>query len=106
MNIYNKGSIIEFYKKHQKAKVPLEVWFEEVGSKKWKSPNDLKLEYGGSASILRNSRAVFDIKGNEYRIVAALNYDNGWLYIKFIGTHTEYDRIDANMIDIFKSKKK
>ena len=106
MNIYNKSSIIEFYKKHGNAKISLEVWYEEVELKNWKLPNQLKLDYGGSVSILKNSRAVFDIKGNDYRIVVAINYENRWLFIKFIGTHREYDRIDANTIDLYKSKKK
>jgi len=106
MNIYNKSSLIEFYKKHADAKVPLEVWHEEVELKKWKSPNQLKQDYGGNVSILKNGRAVFDIKGNDYRIVTAINYEHGWVFIKFIGTHKEYDKIDANTIDLYKPSKK
>ncbi|MEO8148302.1 MAG: type II toxin-antitoxin system HigB family toxin [Bacteroidia bacterium] len=106
MNIYNKSSIINFYKKHGEAKVPLEIWYEEVELKIWKSPNQLKQDFGGNVSILKNSRAVFDIKGNNYRLVAAVNYENGWLFIKFFGTHDEYDRIDANTIDLYRKKNK
>lgn len=106
MNIYNRSTIIGFYTKHGDAKIPLEVWYEEVGTKNWKSPNKLKDYYGGNVSILKNSRAVFDIKGNDYRIVAAMNYENGWVLIKFIGTHREYDKIDANTVDMYKPKKK
>ncbi|HEX8515802.1 MAG TPA: type II toxin-antitoxin system HigB family toxin [Bacteroidia bacterium] len=106
MNIYNRSSIIEFYTKHGDAKIPLEVWYEEVGSKKWKSPNQLKQDYGGSVSILKNSRAVFDVKGNDYRVITAINYENGWVLIKFIGTHREYDNIDADTVDMYKPKKK
>lgn len=106
MNIYNKSSIIEFYKKHSIAKIALEVWYEEVELKNWKSPNQLKQDYGGTVSVLKNSRAVFDIKGNDFRLVAVINYENGWLFIKFIGTHKEYDKIDANTIDVYKPKKK
>lgn len=105
MNIYNRSSIIAFYTKHADAKIPLEVWYEEVGTKSWKSPNQLKDDYGGNVSILKNSRAVFDIKGNDYRIVAAINYENGWVLIKFIGTHGEYDKIDADTVDMYKPKK-
>ena len=103
MNIYNKSSIIEFYTKHADAKLPLQIWYEEVEKMSWKSPNKLKNAYGGSVSILKNSRAVFDIKGNDYRLVAVINYENGWLFIKFIGTHVAYDRIDADTIDLYKS---
>lgn len=106
MNIYNKSSVIDFYKKHGDAKIPLEVWYEEVELKNWKSPNELKKDYGGNVSILKNSRAVFDIKGNKYRIVAAIHYEYRWVFIKFIGTHGEYDKIDVNAIDLFKPKKK
>ena len=106
MNIYNKSSIIEFYKKYNDAKLPLQIWFEEVSSRRWKSPNQLKLLYGGNIRILKNSRAVFNIKGNDYRIVVAINYESGWVFIKFIGTHAAYDRIDANLIDLYKMSKK
>jgi mRNA interferase HigB len=106
MNVYNKSSIIEFYKKHGNSKIPLQIWYEELNGKIWKSPNHLKLDFGGNVSILKNSRAVFDIKGNDYRIVTAINYDNAWVFIKFIGTHTEYDKIDANTIDLYKPKKR
>lgn len=106
MNIYNRSSIIEFYKKHGDAKVPLEIWYEDVEHKKWKSPNDVKRDYGGNVSILKDGRAVFDVKGNDYRIVTAINYTNGWVFIKFIGTHAEYDKIDSNTIDGFKTKSK
>jgi mRNA interferase HigB len=102
MNVYNKSSIIEFYKRHGDAKIPLQVWYEEIEFGKWKSPNELKRDYGGSVSILKNSRVVFNIKGNDYRLVAALNYENAWIFIKFIGTHKEYDRIDANTIDLYR----
>jgi len=106
MNIYNKSSIIEFYRKHADSKIPLEVWYEEVEVKNWKSPHQLKADYGGNVSILKKGRAVFDIKGNTYRLVAAISYENGWIFIKFIGTHIEYDNIDANTVDAYKPKKK
>ena len=106
MNIYNKSSVINFYKKHGNAKIPLEVWHEEVELNNWKSPNLLKQYYGGNVSILKNSRVVFDIKGNDYRIVSAINYENAWIFIKFIGTHAVYDKIDANTIDLYKQVKK
>lgn len=106
MNVYNKSSLIEFYKKHAISKVPLEIWFEELETNNWRTPNKLKNHFGGNVSILKNSRVVFDIKGNAYRLVAVINYENGWVLIKFIGTHTEYDKIDANTIDCFKPKTK
>lgn len=106
MNIYNRSSLIEFYKKHKQAKLPLEIWYEEVESKEWKNPNQLRKEYRANISVLKNGRVVFNIKGNDYRLVAAINFENAWVFIKFIGTHLEYDDIDANTIDLYQSKKK
>ena len=106
MNIYNKSSLIKFYSKVGAAKIALEIWYEEVESKIWKTPNQLKQEYRGNISVLKNNRVVFNIKRNDYSLVAAINYENKWLFIKFIGTHNEYDKIDANTIDQFKTKNK
>lgn len=106
MNIYNKRSVVEFYKKHGNAKVPLEIWYEDLEAKRWKNPNQLKQDYGGTVSILKNGRVVFDIKGNDYRLVTAINYEQGWVFIKFIGTHAQYDRIDSNTVDLYKPSRK
>lgn len=106
MNIYNKSSLIDFYKKYNDAKLPLQIWYEDANSATWKSPNELKQLYGGSVSILKNSRAVFNIKGNDYRMVVSINYETSWVFVKYIGTHAAYDRIDANQIDLYKGKKK
>ncbi len=106
MNIYNRSSIVEYYKKHALAKTPLEIWFEEVENNSWSSPNKLKSHFGRSVSILKNGRVVFDIKGNDFRLIAAINYENAWVFIKFIGTHAEYDQVDANAVDRYKSKTK
>lgn len=106
MNIFNKSSIIDFFTKHTNSKLPPEIWYEDVTSKHWKTPNELKSDYGANVSVLKNNRAVFDIKGNTYRLIAELNYKRGWLFIKFIGTHSEYDKIDAHTINFFKPKKK
>ena len=105
MNIYNKSSLIEFYKKHADSKIPFEIWYEDITAKSWKTPNELKKAYGGSISILKNYRAVFDIKGNDYRLIAEINYEHGWIFIKFLGTHKEYDKVDANTVDLYKRKK-
>ena len=65
----------------------------------WKTPADIKQQYR-SASILKNRRVVFNIKGNNYRIVVAIAYQRGWIFVKFIGTHREYDAINAETIDV------
>jgi mRNA interferase HigB len=76
---------------------PLKSWYHEAKRAKWKSPNDIKIEYG-SASILKNGRAVFNIKGNQYRLVVAINYKFQIVFIRFIGTHKDYDKINAQTI--------
>lgn len=100
MNIYNKSSLISFWKKYSSSKHALELWYNDVSSKKWKKPNDVKKDYA-VASILPNNRVVFNIKGNDYRLITEMNYAKGWVFIKFIGTHAAYDKVDATTINLF-----
>jgi mRNA interferase HigB len=79
------------------ADVPLRAWFHEARRANWRSPAEVKRQYA-SASILKNSRVVFNIAGNKYRLIAKINYDYQVLYIRFIGTHAHYDRVDAEEI--------
>jgi mRNA interferase HigB len=73
---------------------PLKAWFREVRRAHWCSPNELKQHYP-TASILNSNRVVFDIKSNKYRLIAMINFDYGQVFIRFVGTHAEYDSIDA-----------
>lgn len=66
-------------------------------SSEWRTPNYVKMTYA-NASILKDNRIVFNIKGNSYRLVAKFNFEKQWIFIRFIGTHTEYEKIDANTI--------
>jgi mRNA interferase HigB len=100
MNVYNKSTIAEFILKHSDCKVQLMLWYNDVTRKHWKSPKDVKGDFG-TASIIGNNRVVFNIKGNKYRIIVAMNYDRSWAQIKFIGTHAQYDRINAETVDDF-----
>ncbi len=76
----------------------MRAWHDEVSRAQWYTPADVKAQFG-SASILRSRRAVFNIKGNDYRLVAALAYHTGLVFIKFVGTHAEYDRINAETVE-------
>lgn len=69
-------------------------WFKETEDATWSSPSEIKARYA-SASLLPGNRVVFNIKGNRYRLVAAVRYDLGIVFIRFVGTHAEYDAIDA-----------
>lgn len=82
---------------HGDAEQSLRAWYAEAKEASWKGPNDVKKQYL-SASIIGNSRVVFNIKGNKYRLIVAIKYEFGIAYIRFIGTHKEYDAIDARTI--------
>lgn len=97
MRIITKGTLRDFWEKHPTATLPLQVWYKETKEANWKTPNDVKAQHG-NASIVGNNRVVFNIKGNDFRLIVAINYVQGMVYIRFIGTHKEYDRIDAATI--------
>ncbi len=86
-----------FRQKHNDAEQPLKAWYAEARAAEWKSPVDIRKLYR-TASILSNRRVVFNIKGNAYRLVTAINYSLRIVYIRFVGTHKEYDRINAEEI--------
>ncbi len=77
--------------------MPLQTWYKIVENADWKNINDVKKIYG-SADIVGNNRMVFNIKGNDYRLVVAFNFQRQWVFIKFIGTHKQYDKIDVSTI--------
>ena len=95
--ILSRRTIKEFWAKHPDSKDYLETWYETTKGANWQNPSDIKSFYS-TISILKESRVVFNIKGNHYRLVAKINYEKQWLFIRFIGTHKGYDKIDANTI--------
>ncbi len=99
MHVIKREPLIEFYNQPQynDAKGPLDAWFYEAKKADWKSWTDIKKQYG-SASPLKGSRVVFNIGGNKYRLVVKINYPTKTVFIRFIGTHKDYDTIDAEVI--------
>ena len=99
MHVIKRKTLVEFYQRsgHQDAKGALEAWYYEAKSAQWASPADIKSLYG-SASILKDNRVVFNISGNKYRLIVRINYDSQTVFVRFIGTHREYDKIDAEVI--------
>ena len=95
--IFSKRTLREFWEKEHEARPYLETWYESVKKATWAKPSDIKKFYA-TVSILKGSRVVFNIKGNSYRLVAKINYSKSWLFIRFIGTHKEYDKINAEEI--------
>lgn len=100
MRIIRTKPLIEFYEKHNQAEIPLKCWIEEARNNLWKTPQDIKDRYR-SADILSDNRVVFNIKGNDFRLIVKINYNCGVVYIKFIGTHAEYDKINAETINVY-----
>ena len=76
---------------------PLLAWFHDAKRANWTSPGELKLVYR-NASVVANNRVVFNIKGNDYRLVVAIHYDCGIIFIRVVGTHPEYDRVDVTTV--------
>jgi mRNA interferase HigB len=95
--IISKRALKEFWKKYPDSKVYLETWYETAKAATWVNPNEIK-EFYASVSILKNSRVVFNICGNKFRLIVKINYLKQWIFIRFVGTHKEYDQIDANNI--------
>ncbi len=99
MRVIKKKTLVNFYEKPgcRDAKTPLETWHSEVKKADWESWTDIKKKYR-LASPLKDSRVVFNIGGNKYRLVVKINYPAKIVYIRFVGTHKEYDKIDAEVI--------
>lgn len=97
MRIISKKTLREFWEKHNDSEQQLKSWFQETNSVEWKNPKQIKKEYP-SASFLADNRIVFNIKGNKYRLIVKINYDHNILWVRFIGTHAEYDKINATKI--------
>lgn len=97
MRVIAKKILREFWEKHNDCEQQLKSWFQEASKAEWTSPNEIKSEYP-SASIIGNDRIVFNIKGNTYRLIVKINFDYLMVWIRFIGTHAEYDKINAKTI--------
>ena len=97
MRVIAKKIFRDFWLKHPDCEQQLKSWYNEAEIATWKTPNDIKRDYP-SASILENNRIVFNIKGNNYRLIIKLNYHYQMVWIRFIGTHAQYDKIDAATI--------
>jgi mRNA interferase HigB len=99
MRVIAIRALKEFWQKpgNQDAEQALRAWYAEAKEAEWNGPNDIKAKYL-SASIVGNNRVVFNIKGNKYRLIVAIKYDFKLAYIRFVGTHKEYDAVDARTI--------
>jgi len=97
MRVIAKKILREFWTKYSDSEQQLKTWFQEASKAQWSQPADIKQEYA-KASILKNGRVVFNICGNKYRLIVDINYERQWVFIRFIGTHNDYDNVDAEKI--------
>ncbi|MBE0458099.1 MULTISPECIES: type II toxin-antitoxin system HigB family toxin [Pseudoalteromonas] len=91
MKVLGRDKLTEFSQKHANAKKALEAWFSEANEADWKTPQDIKNRYR-SADFLADNRVIFNVKGNHYRLVVKVRYQNGIAVIEWVGTHSEYDK--------------
>ncbi len=94
VRVFNRSTIRAFANAHKDAEQPLFAWYREVKKADWKSPDDIKVQHP-SASIINKERVVFNIKGNKHRVIVVVKLTFHYVYIRFIGTHAEYDKVDA-----------
>lgn len=99
VNIVAVKFLRAFWEKYPDAEQSLKSWVDEAKKAAWAQPAEIKEQYR-SASILKNRRVVFNIKGNDYRLVVSVAYHYQAVYVKFIGTHKEYDAIDAETVEM------
>ena len=95
MRIIAKSTLRAFYEQsnYSDSKSALEAWHHEVSKLQWSNPNSVKAQYR-SASVMGGNKIVFNICGNKYRLIVSVNYDAGIVFIKFIGTHKAYDKVN------------
>ena len=89
-NVLGKDKLVKFWRRHQRAKAHLEAWLREAQAAELQTPQDIKNRYA-SASFLRGNRVIFNIKGNDYRLLIQIRYQGGIIVVERVGTHAEYD---------------
>ena len=97
MRIIAKRTLREFWERYPESEEPLKAWYDEAEKSHWKTFHEIKSDFR-TASILGNDRVVFNIKGNQYRLVVLILFVSGKIFIRFVGTHAEYDKIDSKNI--------
>ncbi|TGL61391.1 type II toxin-antitoxin system HigB family toxin [Leptospira sarikeiensis] len=95
--IISRATLVDFWKKHPKAEIPLSAWYWDAKKSFWTEPKIIRERYR-SADFFPGNRVVFNVGGNNYRIIVKMEYKFGGVFIRFVGTHSEYDRIDATTI--------
>ena len=97
MRIIALSTLRAFWVKHPDAEKPLRAWYALASRANWKAPGDIKEAYR-NASLTAKNRVIFNVKGNDYRLVVLVRYDRGLMFVRFVGTHRQYDKIDVETI--------
>lgn len=98
MRIFNHSAVMFYGRRHADVRDDLLAWYAEAEKAVWKTPAEVRRQFP-HASALPNHRIVFNLGGNRYRLIVSFNYSCGTCFIKFFGTHAQYDRIDALTVD-------
>ena len=97
MRLIATGTLKAFWRVHPDSQEQLKAWHRMVRSASWKTPHDVKSQFG-AAGVIGDNRVVFNIAGNKYRLVVKIHYNTGIVYVRFVGTHAEYDAVDATEV--------
>lgn len=97
MRVIARSTLRDFWEKHSDTEETLRAWYQDANQARWKTPEDIKSVYA-SASIITGNRVVFNIKGNQYRLIVAVNYQYSMVYIRFIGSHQDYNKVNAETV--------
>ncbi|WP_299215105.1 type II toxin-antitoxin system HigB family toxin [uncultured Aquimarina sp.] len=97
MRVLKRKTLLDYWKKNPESKKHLEIWFSILNKESFNSPNEIKQIFG-SADFIGENIAIFNIAGNKYRLIARIRYDIQITYIRFIGTHAEYDKLDLTKL--------
>ncbi len=98
MQIVAKRTLNLFWERHSDAETPLRTWYSIVEAVQWTGPADVKRQFGSAVDFVGDSRAIFDIGGNKYRLIVHIAYPFKRVLIKFVGTHGDYDRTDPETV--------
>jgi len=101
MRVIKRSVLVEFGKRHPRASGSLNHWYQLAKAVAWEGPAQVRMIFGNTVDFIANNRAVFDIKGNDYRLIGEINYRRRAVYIRFLGTHSEYDKVDAETVKLY-----
>ena len=98
MQVIAKRTLKRFWDRHARAEAPSRAWHATVSRSVWSGPADVKAEFGATVDFVADNRLIFDIAGNRYRLIVRVAYVHKRVLVKFVGTHPEYDKIDAETV--------